>query len=40
MDLMKEDEEPKKEVDPIVKTALEIFGGEITGNGSKRGLSR
>lgn len=30
-------EEPKKEVDPIIKSALEIFGGAVAGESQKRG---
>ncbi len=35
-----EDASAREEVDPIVKTALEIFGGDIAESGSGRGRSR
>lgn len=39
-ELMGDPGEPKKEVDPIVKTAMEIFGGEIAGDGSRKARSK
>ena len=33
-------DEPKKEVDPIIKSAIEIFGGAISGEAQKRGRVR